>query len=79
MGGRGWSAAVIIVGASAPLKKRKVEKGAKSPLPATKKKGVLVVSIRQDSGAIQQQRNSRDADTLPTNADKSTISPTNLL
>jgi hypothetical protein len=40
---------------------------------------VLVVSIRQDSGAIQQQRNSRDADTLPTNADKSTISPTNLL
>jgi len=37
-GGRGWSLSVKIVGASAPLKKRKVEKGQHPHFPATKKR-----------------------------------------
>jgi len=40
-GGRGWSLSVKIVGASAPLKKRKVEKGQHPQLPATKKKKTI--------------------------------------
>ena len=40
---------------------------------------VLVVSIRQDSGANQQRKAPNDADTLSTNADNSSISTPNLL
>ena len=78
MGGRGWSAVVIIVGASAPPKKRKVEKGQHPHYPATKKRGVGGFH-KAGFGRNPTTKNSRDADTLPTNADKSTILPTNLL
>ena len=60
-GGEGVGRSVKVVGASDPPKKRKWKKRVKSPLSATKKKE-LVVSIRQDSGAIQQQK----TPTMPT-------------
>jgi len=61
-----------------PSEKAKIEKGATAPLPRYEKKQVLAVSIRQDSGAIQQK-----SPTMPTrltaNADKSSISSQYLL
>ena len=60
-----------------PSEKAKIEKGATAPLPRYEKKE-LAVSIRQDSGAIQQK-----SPTMPTrltaNADKSSISSQYLL
>lgn len=64
-------------GSIRPSEKAKIEKGAKPRFPAMKKKE-LAVSIRQDSGAIQQK-----SPTMPTrltaNADKSSISSQYLL
>jgi hypothetical protein len=55
-----------------------MEKSANARLPAMKKKE-LVALMKQSLGAIQQQKNSHDADTLTTNADKSSISTQYLL
>ena len=59
-------------GSIRPTEKAKIGKGAKSPLSATKKRGVGGFH-KAGLGRNPTTKNSRDADTLPTNADKSTI------
>jgi hypothetical protein len=66
------------VGTSSVPKKRKVEKGRSPRYPTTKKRGVGGFH-KAGLGRNPTTKNSRDADTLPTNADKFTISATNLL
>jgi len=61
MGGRGCGRSVIIVGASAPLKKRKVEKGQLPHYPATKKKTIdLLFAIVPTYHAHKDKDNRED-------------------
>jgi len=55
-GGRGVGSAVIVVGASAVLKKAKLEKGPTRPLSTTKKRGLL--DAGSSKWVIRQSRRS---------------------
>lgn len=55
---------MIIVGTSAPLKKRKVEKGRRVHYPATKKKE-LVVSMKQDMDTQKHTKSPTELNRYP--------------